>query len=53
MQELKQKKKDLVKEKKAIRIVAAQCRADERIERDKERQFKDQQKKMARQEKEK
>ena len=53
MQELKQKKKDLVKEKKAARIVAAQRRAEERIERDKARQVKDQQKQMARQEKEK
>jgi len=48
MQELKQKKKDLVKEKKATRIVVAQHRADERIERDKARQVKDQKKQMAR-----
>ena len=48
MQELKQKKKDLVKENKVTMIVAAQRRADERIEIDKTRKVKDQQKKMAR-----
>jgi len=42
MQELKQKKKDLVKKKKAARIVAEKRRADERLERDKVRQVKDQ-----------
>ena len=52
MQVLKQKNKDLVKEKKAVRIVAAQRRAGERLERDKARKVKDQQKKMARHEKE-
>ena len=53
MQQLKQKRKDLVKEKKGARIVVVQRRVDERIERDKARQVKDQQKQMARQEKEK
>lgn len=33
MQVLKQKKKDLVKEKKATMIVATQCRVDERRKR--------------------
>lgn len=48
MKELKQKNKDLFKEKKVSRIVVEQRRADERIERDKARQVKDQQKQMAR-----
>ena len=38
----------MVKEKKAARIVAAQRRTDERLERDKERQEKDRQKKLER-----
>jgi len=46
IQELKQKKKDLAKEKKEAKIVAEQCRVDERLEREKSRQEKDQKKQM-------
>ena len=45
-------KKDLAKDKKATRIVAAQRRADERLERERARQEKEQQKQISRQEKE-
>ena len=52
IQELKQKKKDQAKDKKAARAIAAQRRADERLQRERARQEKDQQKQISRQEKE-